>query len=182
VWCNKFKDGQTIVNDDLKKHRSTPRTSHTDENCVIIEGLIREAQRMKVCETQSKKQLCSMLRFEIFRAVTMKNFIFWDVTPCGSCKNQCFRGMYCLHHQGVKNWRARNNISGNYQPKHAVVAGIVPSLLILVTLIMEAIFSSEKLVHARATWFNIPEDGILQLHSALHPLEKNATMKECLNL
>jgi hypothetical protein len=27
------------------------------------------------------------LRFEVFTAVTMKNTVFWDVTPCGSCKN-----------------------------------------------------------------------------------------------
>jgi hypothetical protein len=26
-------------------------------------------------------------RFEVFTAVTMKNGVFWDVTPCGSCKN-----------------------------------------------------------------------------------------------
>jgi hypothetical protein len=24
---------------------------------------------------------------EVFTAVTMKNAVFWDVTPCGSCKN-----------------------------------------------------------------------------------------------
>jgi hypothetical protein len=22
--------------------------------------------------------------------MTMKNAVFWDVTPCGSCKNRCF--------------------------------------------------------------------------------------------
>jgi hypothetical protein len=27
------------------------------------------------------------IRFEVLTAVTMKNGIFWDVTPCGSCKN-----------------------------------------------------------------------------------------------
>jgi hypothetical protein len=32
------------------------------------------------------------VRFEIFMAVTMKNGVFWDVTPCGSCKNRRFRG------------------------------------------------------------------------------------------
>jgi hypothetical protein len=26
------------------------------------------------------------VRFEVFTAVTMKNCVFWDVTPCGSCK------------------------------------------------------------------------------------------------
>jgi hypothetical protein len=25
--------------------------------------------------------------FVVFTAVTMKNGVFWDVTPCGSCKN-----------------------------------------------------------------------------------------------
>jgi hypothetical protein len=27
------------------------------------------------------------VRFEVFKALTMKNAIFWDVTPCDSCKN-----------------------------------------------------------------------------------------------
>jgi hypothetical protein len=29
----------------------------------------------------------SYVRFKVFTAVTMKNAVFWDVTPCGSCKN-----------------------------------------------------------------------------------------------
>jgi hypothetical protein len=32
------------------------------------------------------------VRFEVFTAVTMKNGVFWDVTPCDSCKNRVFRG------------------------------------------------------------------------------------------
>jgi hypothetical protein len=32
------------------------------------------------------------VRFEVFTAVTMKNGVFWDVTPCGSCKNRSFGG------------------------------------------------------------------------------------------
>jgi hypothetical protein len=32
------------------------------------------------------------VRFEVFTAVTMKNAVFWDVTPCDSCKNRCFGG------------------------------------------------------------------------------------------
>jgi hypothetical protein len=46
-----------------------------------------------------------------------------------------------------------------------VMANVVPSSLILVTLMMEALRSSETLVHTRSTWFNIPEDGILHQHS-----------------
>jgi hypothetical protein len=86
----------------------------------------------------------------------MKNAVFWDNTPCGSCKNRRFGGKYHLHHQGDKNRLARNNVSSNYQPKHAakkyygssflrllVTANVVPSSPILVTLMMEAIHYSE---------------------------------------
>jgi hypothetical protein len=32
------------------------------------------------------------VRFEVFTTVTMKNAVFLDVTPCGSCKNRRFGG------------------------------------------------------------------------------------------
>jgi hypothetical protein len=71
---------------------------------------------------------------------SLKNAVFWDVTQCGSCKNQRFGGTYHLHHQGDKNWRARKNVSNILQSKH------VESVL------------------TRATRRNIPEDGILHSH------------------
>jgi hypothetical protein len=33
------------------------------------------------------------VRFEVFTAVTMNNDVFWDVTPCCSCKNRRFGGI-----------------------------------------------------------------------------------------
>jgi hypothetical protein len=43
------------------------------------------------------------VRFEVFTAVTMKNGVFWDVTPCGSCKSRRFGRTWHLLHQGDKN-------------------------------------------------------------------------------
>jgi hypothetical protein len=43
-----------------------------------------------------------MIGFEVFTAVTMKNGVFWDVTPFGFCKNRRFGGTWRLLHQGDK--------------------------------------------------------------------------------
>jgi hypothetical protein len=40
----------------------------------------------------SKKNRNICVRFEVFTAVTMKNRVFWDVTPRGSSKNRRFGG------------------------------------------------------------------------------------------
>jgi hypothetical protein len=44
----------------------------------------------------SVQTLVSGVRFEVFTAVTMENGVFWDVTPCGSCKNRHFGGTWCF--------------------------------------------------------------------------------------
>jgi hypothetical protein len=46
--------------------------------------------------------LLGFVRFEVFTAMTMKNTVFWDVTPCCCCKNRRFGETYLLHHQGIK--------------------------------------------------------------------------------
>jgi hypothetical protein len=75
-----------------------------------------------------------IVRFEVFNAGTMKNAVFWDVAPCGSCVNR------------------------RLQPQ--IHAG--SSLADFSTLKMEAIRSSETSVHTGSIRCHIPEDGILQ--------------------
>jgi hypothetical protein len=36
---------------------------------------------------EAVQTVAEYVRLEVFTAVTMKNGVFWDVTPCGSCKN-----------------------------------------------------------------------------------------------
>jgi hypothetical protein len=43
------------------------------------------------------------VRFEVFAAVTMKNAVFWNVTPRGSCNNRRFGGTSAL---GIVTWRS----------------------------------------------------------------------------
>jgi hypothetical protein len=53
---------------------------------------IRTHWRREVSEIVIIFRYKTNVRFEVFTAVTMKNGVFVDVTPCGSCKNRCFRG------------------------------------------------------------------------------------------
>jgi hypothetical protein len=75
------------------------------------------------------------VRFEVLAEVTMKNAVFWDVMPCGACKNRRF-GESCIHYQGVKISEMRLQL--------LVTANGVPSVLIIFTVMKEAICSSEK--------------------------------------
>jgi hypothetical protein len=76
-----------------------------------IEGVEGKCDRRKTEDTKpdetdrrkTNKLPGFYVRFEVFTAVTTKNGVFWDVTPCGSCKNRRFGGTWRLLHQGDKN-------------------------------------------------------------------------------
>jgi hypothetical protein len=65
VWCQKFKDGQTALNDDPQKHRGRSRTTHTDENRVTVEGCLREDQRVKIHEIANVTGIAKSTAHEI---------------------------------------------------------------------------------------------------------------------
>jgi hypothetical protein len=88
----------------------------------------------------------------------MKNAVLWDVTPCGFYKKRRFGGTHLLSHQGDKNQRARNKVCRDMchivflrSTFRLLVTANAPSSTILVTLLMEALLSSETSVLIRAT-------------------------------
>jgi hypothetical protein len=83
----------THVSIFLKHWRIKVRISTTESKTIT---------NTKSHNSLSWKLKIKFLRFEVFTAMTMKNGVFWDVMPCGSCKNRSFRGMYHPHHQGDK--------------------------------------------------------------------------------
>jgi hypothetical protein len=60
-----YKAGRMSLNDDPQIHRGRPRTSHTDENCVIGKGLIREDRRIRVREIAEVTGIANHLRFKL---------------------------------------------------------------------------------------------------------------------
>jgi hypothetical protein len=89
-------------------------------------------------QPETRVVLQSPGRFDLrFSIILSKNPAFWDVVKlCGPCKNR----------------------------RLLVTANAVPSSLIIPTLMIEAILSSETSVLRIATWRHIPGDGILHSH------------------
>jgi hypothetical protein len=81
------------------------------------------------------------MRFEVLRAMAVKNAVFRAVAPCDVCQNRRFRRTY------------RSVI------QFLVTSKVVLSSAIPFILMMEAIPYSETWALTRATRCDVPEDG-----------------------
>jgi hypothetical protein len=102
----------------------------------------------------------------------MKNGVFWDVTPCGSCKNRRLERTHSLHHQRDKNSELgialaltsnrrllrRNNRSG----RRLLVTANVPKL-----------YDSRHLDDAGATFLR--NVSAHTSHTASHPRRRHSS-------
>jgi hypothetical protein len=58
--------------------------------CLVVGARI--VPSIKRQDTGSAAKKLTFVRLEVFTAVTMRNGVFWVVTPCGSHKNRHFGG------------------------------------------------------------------------------------------
>jgi hypothetical protein len=84
----------------------------------------------------------------------MKNSIFCDGTPCGSCKNRHFGGRYhfIIRVTRISELGTVLAVTSNQSTLQRNT---------MVTLMMEALLSSKTSILTRTTWRNTPEDAIL---------------------
>jgi hypothetical protein len=76
--------------------------AYTDEQIMTLKCIMFDCMALCSSLNYHVKTTCDFVRSEVFTAVTMKNCVFWDVSPCGSCKNRHFGGTQRILHQGDK--------------------------------------------------------------------------------
>jgi hypothetical protein len=106
------------------------------------------------------KSLVDSVKFEVFTAVTMKNGVFWDVTPCDSLRTDVSEELSASFIRGTRidELGTKLAVTSNQRMlvflrsvrQLLVTASVVPSSLILVTLMKEGLSSSERSVLRRA--------------------------------
>jgi hypothetical protein len=116
------------------------------------------------------------LRLWSEQEVVLKNTVFWDVAPCGSCKAPRLRGTYSLHHQGDKNSELGTTLVVVTSSRSTLRSNVTGSP-ILVTLMMYVIHSSQTPVLTRATRRENPKSYKAVLYLKQHDLR---SMRDCM--
>jgi hypothetical protein len=62
----------------------------------------RTARRFQLVRLFVIRNVYIVVGFEVFTAIVMKIFIFWDIAPCSPYMSRRFGGTYRLHLQGPK--------------------------------------------------------------------------------
>jgi hypothetical protein len=74
------------------------RAKERKEHKLLVQNLLKNIcwkhenvrKQIKIEWMKHCKIIYPIVRFEVFTAVTMKNAVFWDVTPSRSCVNRRF--------------------------------------------------------------------------------------------
>jgi hypothetical protein len=94
----------------------------------------------------------------------MKNGVFWDVTLCALVRADVSEELSASFIRVTRLGELGTSLAVTRNRSTLVTANIVPNSLILVTLTMEALFSSEISASTRAARRYISEDGILHTY------------------
>jgi hypothetical protein len=79
---------------DTESHKALLESGRK-ENCVyppISKPVLARGLRVHSSVQPAVSKPMGLVKFEVFTAVIMKNGVFLDVMPCGSCKNRRFGG------------------------------------------------------------------------------------------
>jgi hypothetical protein len=96
IWLMQILELALLSHHNLQLSRciSLAQQAHSLASSVLamVDRQAIHVYKLRLLHTVSKWNTYYCARFEVSTAVTMKNGIFWNVTPCSSSKNKRFGG------------------------------------------------------------------------------------------